>query len=157
MHLVRNAFSEALDRPLLIAGIGSAIDGDDRAGLLAARRLRELLPEVRVIETSDPSSLIAEWIGCDTVILIDAMRSGRPPGTVVRFDALPDARSAAFASTHGFSVLDAIALARALGSMPRHLIVYGIEIGDADAAVRAIDSVASDVIRAISAFRAFPA
>lgn len=139
MHLMRDALPEVDRRSLLIAGVGSEYGGGDRAGLVAARRLRDLLPDTRVIETSNPLSLLGEWAAVDTVILIDAMRSGRPPGTVVRFegDAIPF-RPAGFASTHGFSVVDAIALARETGCMPRHLIVYGIEAGDTAAVSRGI-------------------
>lgn len=119
-------------RPVLIAGVGSELSGDDAAGLLVARRLRESLSglaDVCVVETSDLAGLITRWREFATVVIVDAMRSGRAPGTVLRMDVdeLGNAPTCRFTSTHGFGVLDAIELARQLGALPPNLIVYGIE------------------------------
>ena len=63
------------------------------------------------------------------VILIDAVSSGAPPGTLYRFDALtqPMPGRYSFHSTHAFGVAEAIELARALHVLPPNLIVYAIE------------------------------
>jgi hydrogenase maturation protease len=51
---------------------------------------------------------------------------------VHRFDASETAVPAGVfrSSTHAFGVGDAIELARALGRLPRHVVVYGVEGGD---------------------------
>jgi hydrogenase maturation protease len=83
-----------------IVGVGRPHRGDDAAGLLAARL-------VRGTEVLDGASLLDAFEGADAVVVLDAMRSGRPPGTVERFDAssapLP-AASLRPASTHAFGV-----------------------------------------------------
>lgn len=69
------------------------------------------------------------WEGADSVFVVDAVRSGAPPGTVHRLEAtdepLPATLSAA--STHTLGVGEAIELARALGRLPARIVLYGIE------------------------------
>ena len=60
--------------------------------------------------------------------LIDAAQSNSPPGTIHRIDCtkdIPLLRSTI--SSHGFGLAEAIGLARALGIMPPHCIIYAIE------------------------------
>ena len=111
--------------------MGSRERGDDAAGLLAAAFLRTRVPEgVAVVwGSADPVSLLDAWEGAERVWLADAVMSGAAAGTVHRIDAhreplLPRPRCR---STHGLGVAEAIELARALGRLPRDLIVYGIE------------------------------
>ena len=56
-------------------------------------------------------------------------RRAPPPGTVHRVDAGdgPLPRDLRLASTHAFSVPDALELGRALGRAPRRVIVIGVE------------------------------
>ena len=98
---------------------------------MAARRIRERAPsgvEVRELE-GEPVSLVDAWEGADDVFVLDAVRSGSPPGIVHRIDAstgpIPATLSAA--STHTLGVGEAIELARALGRLPARLVLYGIE------------------------------
>lgn len=119
---------------LLVIGIGNLDRGDDGAGRVLARRLSALRPAgVDIIEHGgEATSLLALIENRDSVILVDACRSGAGPGTVQCFDIsaapLPNANFAV--STHGLGVAEGLELARALGRLPRHCIVYAIE-GDA--------------------------
>ncbi len=118
-----------------ILGIGSP-SGDDQAGWLAVDALlaegmqstgidiQKLdRPGVNLIPLLDD----AAW-----VILIDAMQSHEPIGHIRHFgaDDWPAYRHGL--SSHGLGVLDAMALARELGSLPPRLDLYGIEIGAAN-------------------------
>ena len=112
----------------MIIGIGTDTGGDDAAGLLAARRLRELGVEA-LDYSGEVLGLIELWEGARSVILIDAMRSGRPPGAIAVLDArqAPLAREDFAVSTHGLGLAEAIALAAALGRLPERVVIYGIE------------------------------
>ncbi|HEY7708160.1 MAG TPA: hydrogenase maturation protease [Gaiellaceae bacterium] len=130
---MRDALPPARGRPglTLVLGIGNAWQGDDGAGLVAAERLRERSPdgvEVKALE-GEPVSLVDAWDGAEDVFVVDAVRSGSPPGTVHRLDAteepLPATLSAA--STHTLGIGEAIELARALGRLPGRIVLYGIE------------------------------
>jgi hydrogenase maturation protease len=106
-----------------IIGIGNLDRGDDAAGLLAARRLGGLE------HTGDALSLIDAWGEAEDVLLIDAVVTGAVPGTLHRWDArhLPPEAVGLRASTHAFSVVDAIRLAESTGRLPHKLVVLGIE------------------------------
>jgi len=115
----------------LVIGVGRPHCGDDSAGLEVARRLRIRAAETVAVVLADgeASSLMQAWAGQERVVIIDASASGSRPGTVRRFDAvrepLPSRHRAK--STHGFGVVEAIEMARALDSLPKSLVVYGIE------------------------------
>ena len=115
----------------LIVGIGNAMRGDDAAGLIAARMVCG--DDVEVIELeSNILSLLDLWDGYDTVILIDAVSSGAPRGTIhcwdVRNDRIPFEMFAC--STHQFSVAETIELGKILDNLPRSLWIVGIETGE---------------------------
>jgi hydrogenase maturation protease len=114
----------------LIIGVGNPHRGDDAAGLLTARLLRDRCPaDVEVIEsTGETAELIDLWNGADLVVLIDAVSTDAPPGTVLRFAVGIDPLPAGFTSfsTHAFGLAEAIALAETLGRLPTQLIVFGI-------------------------------
>jgi len=115
----------------VIIGVGNEFRGDDGVGRQVARRLKARLPQgAQVHESSGEAlSLMELWGDAATVILIDAAEAGAIPGAVQRMDASRDALpSAVFhTSTHAFSVAEAIEMARALGQLPEHVIVYAIE------------------------------
>ena len=116
---------------LLIIGVGNPFRGDDAAGLLAARRLKEMrLDSCMILEHSGEGvSLMETWKGAGAVILIDAVSSERPPGTIHRLDPIRNPLPAQLfhSSTHAFSLPDAIEMARALDELPPRLLVFGIE------------------------------
>jgi hydrogenase maturation protease len=123
-----------LDR-LLVIGIGTEHRGDDRCGLDVVRRLRAVAPgSARFAEcTGDITELLDLWSGAREAIVVDAIRSGRPVGAVVRVEVPPEEPPiVAPASTHGLSLAEAIGLGRTLGQMPPRLVIYGIEAGNLD-------------------------
>jgi hydrogenase maturation protease len=112
---------------MLIIGCGNRQRSDDGAGILVAERLRDLgIPaETRSGEAAD---LIEAWRGADDVIVVDAVMTGAPVGTVQAWDARqPLASVSTTASTHGLGVAEAIGLAQVLQCLPAQLQVYGIE------------------------------
>ena len=116
---------------LLMIGVGNLYRGDDAAGVLATRRLKAAGSEsFTVLEHSgEGASLMEMWKGADAVILIDAVSSGSPPGTIHRLEpALQPLPARMFQnSTHAFSLPQAIEMARALDEIPATMIVFGIE------------------------------
>ncbi|MEV4459365.1 hydrogenase maturation protease [Microbispora sp. NPDC049633] len=119
----------------VVAGLGSDLRGDDAAGLGVARRLRGTLPpSVAVVENrGDPAALVEAWSGAALAIVVDAVSSGAPPGTVhmpVHMPVPMPMRSRPPAGSHGLGPADAVALGRALGRLPGELVVVGIEGGD---------------------------
>jgi len=113
---------------VLIIGLGNADRGDDAAGLLVARTLRE--HELHAIEhTGAPIDLLDRWSGHHQVVVVDAIVSGAAPGTIRSWDARATSLHACVfrSSTHEFGLSETIELARVLNRLPNWLRVYGIE------------------------------
>jgi hydrogenase maturation protease len=138
---------------VLVIGVGNSLRGDDAAGLAAARRLGGIEHE------GDPLGLVDLWRGADIAVVIDAVRSGAKPGTVHGFDVgqapLP-ARLRGSTSTHAVGLDEAIELARALGRLPRRLVVYGIEGERFDAGAALTPPVSAAVDAVVTGIRAAP-
>ena len=119
---------------IVIIGVGNEYRCDDGAGIAVARRLRKLFPTgVRIREESgEGAALMQAWQGGTWVWIVDAVRSGAPPGTIHHLDARAAPVPTGFFhySTHAFSVAEAVELARSLDQLPAHLVVYGIEGSD---------------------------
>jgi hydrogenase maturation protease len=133
---------------VIVIGVGNSWRGDDAAGLEVARRVGGVRHE------GDCTRLLDEWDADDDVLLVDAVSSGAPAGTIHRFDAIHEPLPATLASssTHAFGVPGAVELARALGRLPRRLRVVGIEgerweagAGLSAAVARAVDALAAEV------------
>jgi hydrogenase maturation protease len=116
---------------ILIIGIGNEYRSDDGVGIEVARTIREKhFPGVAVREESgDAAAIMEAWQGYENVILVDAISSGAEPGTIVVLDGNKKiAPSYQFhCSTHAFGVGEAIALAKAMNTLPTKLLIYGIE------------------------------
>jgi hydrogenase maturation protease len=117
---------------VLVIGVGNDLRGDDGVGLELARRLVARQPPSTiavVAHRGEAVSTIELWRDSRAVIIVDAMRSGAPPGTILRLDAssAPIAWPRQGSSSHAIGLAGAIELSRALGTLPARVIVYGIE------------------------------
>ncbi len=119
------------DSEILVLGVGNANRGDDAAGLMAVRRLKESGCDASMVleHSGEGAALLEAWKNAHAVILIDAVFSGAHPGTIHRLDAsLQPLPAQIFRhSTHAFGVAEAIEVGRALHQLPGHVVVYGIE------------------------------
>jgi len=112
----------------IVIGVGNRDRGDDACGVAVAERVSGTTSHVVSAGAMDLYKL---WTAHDSVVIVDAMRSGAEAGTVRHFDVsttpLP---TEGFASTHSFGPATGIELARALGRLPARIEVIGIEAGD---------------------------
>lgn len=151
---------EARKRPtpvgrLVIIGIGNPYRSDDAAGLLVARSLRGKVPESVIVLEHDgePASLIEAWESADAVIIVDAVSSGSPPGTLHVIDAwnVPLDRDLFRHSTHSFGLVEAVGLGKTLGRIPPTAWIYGIEGKEFAAGTEVSPEVLDGVAKATSA------
>lgn len=133
---------------MLVVGIGNPDRGDDAAGILVVRRLRER--GIKAIEhTGATLNLLDIWAESDRVIVVDAVISGAAPGSTQIWDPWNvSLKSVVFrASTHEFSLADAIELARAMNRLPGWMRIYGIEATRFEAGTHPSEEVISAVER----------
>ena len=96
--------------------------------------------------TAGSLDLIDLWGHDDDVVIVDAMKSGAPPGTVARIDAITEhLPKGAFSSTHAFGPAAVVELARTMQRLPRSLVVYGIEANNMDHGIAMSPEVAASV------------
>ena len=115
-----------------MVGVGNAYRRDDGVGPAVAECLRTRVDAEVVTCEQEPSRLLDAWDGADLALVVDAVASGAPPGTVHRFDATVHALPTTVfrGSTHALGVGEVIELARTLGRLPGRVLVYGVEGGD---------------------------
>lgn len=112
----------------IMIGVGNPDRGDDGAGVAVAEKLTGMKTHVVDAGAMDLYEL---WTDHDSVVVVDAMRSGGEPGTIRSFDVVSTPLpNETFASTHSFGPAAGIEIARALGRMPAAIEVIGIEAGN---------------------------
>ncbi len=119
-----------------VIGTGQSLRGDDAAGPIAVRQWQETYPEtasrpeVRAETHELPGLALLDLIEeVETAILVDAVHSSAPPGTIHLLDPedlsafVPDAKSA-----HGWGVAETLAMGRLLERMNgTSIFLIGIE------------------------------
>ncbi|WP_405054302.1 hydrogenase maturation protease [Telmatospirillum sp.] len=114
----------------LVIGVGNSWRRDDGVGAEVVERLRGKLPTLEL--PGEGTELIEAWRDTGWVIVIDAMRSGGPVGTILHIDAaagpLPKGRFSCL--SHQFGLAEAVEMARLLGRLPPKIEIYGIEAAD---------------------------
>ncbi|KPV39666.1 hypothetical protein AN478_11135 [Thiohalorhabdus denitrificans] len=115
---------------IAVLGIGSPFGGD-RVGWAVVEALRPEAearwPAVRLTALDRPGpGLLPHLEGVGYAVLVDAVRSGAPPGTLHRFRGLDGLPAADPLSSHGFGLAEALALAERVGVLPEWVVV-GVE------------------------------
>jgi len=120
----------------LILGLGNPLITDDSVGLRVIEELKPLLADRTDIEVSEDYwgglRLMERMIGFDRAIVIDAIQTGAPPGTIHQLtpDGIPTQKSA---SAHDVNLSTALEFGRQAGMhLPenRHIQLVGIEAQD---------------------------
>jgi len=116
---------------ILLIGVGNPLRGDDAAGALVAKLIRDRnCPSFCVVEQNGEGiSLMEAWASEQRVIVVDAVSSDFSPGTIFRFEVTQEPlRGDLFRnSTHAFGLPEAVELSRALDRLPHQLVIYGIQ------------------------------
>jgi hydrogenase maturation protease len=121
---------------IAVIGIGQSLRGDDGIGPEAVRRWSVHCaptakdPQIHILFLETPGlGLLDDLEAADAAILVDAVSTKHPPGSVRIFDPIPNTSlSAAEKTAHGFGVAESISVARKTGArLPQRLILIGIE------------------------------
>ncbi|MGB5810682.1 MAG: HyaD/HybD family hydrogenase maturation endopeptidase [Polyangiales bacterium] len=117
--------------PVLVLGLGNVVCEDDGAGIAAVHKLRRdyELPEgvVALDGGTLGLSLLPLVDSADQLILVDAIRSEGPPGTLVRIEG-EEIAPAVYErlSPHQIGVADLLAGASLLGRYPSRVVLLGV-------------------------------
>ena len=121
---------------ILIAGFGNVLRGDDGFGVEVIRRLRESTIEradVHFMEVGTAGIGLAQELltPCDRLIIVDAMKRGGRPGSMYVTE-VESVDSTAEIDLHLAVPARALAVAKALGALPREVYIVGCEPADVD-------------------------
>ncbi len=119
-------------RRVVVLGLGNTMRRDDGLGVRALERLvaqYELPQEVDVVVGGVRGlALLPRLAGATHALIVDAVRAGREPGAIVRLegDDVPVPRTGAL-SAHDVGPVELLFFARLQGSLPSHVVVWGME------------------------------
>lgn len=122
--------------PVLVLGVGNPLMGDDGIGVELAHRLqeRDYGPLVHVEEGGTLGMTLLPLLeDADTVILLDAVKTGAAPGSVVTRgrDELPRHFSRVI-SPHQIGMKEVLGAAQLCGTLPRAITLVGVEAQHTD-------------------------
>ena len=116
---------------VLVLGLGNVLLGDDGVGAAAVARIERdyhVPPGVRLEDGGTLGlSLLGLLAESEHVILVDAVRTDSPPGTLVRLDGA-DVMDAVYErlSTHQVGVADLLEAARFIDRYPATVVLLGL-------------------------------
>ena len=131
---------------IVVIGVGQTLRGDDAAGVMAVQTWQAQYPhtaahpDVRVeIEELPGLALIELLTGAERAVIVDAVDSGSPAGTLHLLNEQQLAGfESAYGSAHGIGVAEALHLGRTLNldDLPKYITILGIaaqqfEVGSA--------------------------
>lgn len=147
-----------MNNPVTVLGVGSPY-GDDQVGwkvieaLCQSEGFAGLSEDTVAAHKCDrPGSQLVEYFkDAQATIIVDAVHSGAPPGTVhrLKLSDLDTGASSELLSSHGFGLADALALAKSLGALPNRVVIYGIEISPDAARPTPDQALSEDVAQAV--------
>lgn len=144
MHQLRDALSQIeggwtlnLPLPIRVVGVGSP-NGDDALAWHVVQQLQATdgVPKDIEFQNVDGGQRLLDLLdGHGTLVLVDALFGRGRPGSIHRFE-WPAQRLESMrpGSTHNLRPAEVLELAGALALLPPRVIIYGIEIDNADPA-----------------------
>lgn len=119
----------------LIAGFGNPLRGDDGFGVEVVRRLgtMSLGDETTVIDVGTGGIHLAHELlsGYDRVVIVDAMAQGKTPGTLSILE-VTEVDPESDIDLHLVLPARALGVAKALGALPRQILLVGCEPAEVD-------------------------
>lgn len=117
---------------VLVLGVGNVLMRDEALGVRAVEELgrRFRFPDnVELIDGGTAGIELLSYIrDRDHLIIIDAVKSGNPPGTVVRIEGRDvPAKFETKISPHQLGISDLLATATISGKLPEKMVLFGIE------------------------------
>lgn len=118
----------------LIMGLGNTIMTDDGIGpkvIGLLQRDGRVPAEVTLLDGGTLGlDLLPHLEGVERLIIVDAVETGNPPGSLVRLagDEVPDALETKL-SPHQMGLKDLLAVARLMDCLPREVVLIGVQPG----------------------------
>ncbi|MGA7987574.1 MAG: hydrogenase maturation protease [Candidatus Dormiibacterota bacterium] len=119
--------------PVVVIGIGNRYRRDDGSALKVLEDLSGRVPDSTSLVESDgePTHVIDSWDGAALAVIVETVRRGDAPGTVMAIEwdlrQSPPAPHRGEHGSHSLGIVEAIELGRAIERVPDRLRLVGIE------------------------------
>lgn len=111
-------------------GLGNILLSDEGAGVKAIEELRDRYDCSDAVEIIDGGTMGLELLPYfeerSHILIIDAVKTGREPGTIVRIED-PPAYFSSKTSPHQIGLADVMGIAVITDIMPQYITLFGIE------------------------------
>ena len=117
---------------VVILGVGNVLMSDEGLGVHAVMALEQgydFPAHVRCVDGgTSTQELLGDLEDLDHLIVLDAVNSNSPPGTMIRLEdaEVPQAFTTKF-SPHQVGIADLLAMLTFTGHAPKHVLVLGVE------------------------------
>lgn len=117
---------------VLILGVGNLLLSDEGTGVHVISRLQERYTLPAAVQVVDGGTLGMDLLyyleGCQTLLIVDAVETGKPPGTLIRLegDEVPAFLSVKV-SPHQVGVPDMLFAAKLKGIDPPDIVLWGVQ------------------------------
>lgn len=115
---------------VLVLGLGNILLSDEGAGIRAVEELRKQYDLPASVEIVDGGTMGLELLPYfekrSHIVIVDAVKSGNPPGTVTRIED-PPAFLQEKTSPHQIGLPDVLRIAAITDRLPPNVVLFGIE------------------------------
>lgn len=115
---------------VLVLGLGNILLSDEGAGIKAVEELQRRYNCSDAVEIIDGGTMGLELLPYfeerSHILIIDAVKTGRKPGTIVRIED-PPAYFSSKTSPHQIGLADVMGIAVITNIMPQYITLFGIE------------------------------
>ncbi|SHJ77063.1 hydrogenase maturation protease [Desulfofundulus thermosubterraneus] len=114
----------------IVVGIGNPVLRDDSVGIKVAQHFEGLV-DTEILMTTD-FKVLDKILGYERAIIVDGVRLGKEPGTVLEFDVDDLFYTCTFSGTHNLSLPATLKIGYQLfgDEMPRDIKIIAIEVED---------------------------
>jgi len=133
---------------LAVVAVGNPIMGDDGIGARVLERLEETVglerPDLTLANAGTTAFFALEAMsGCDRAIVLDAIATGAPPGTVhcYRYSDGAFVGESPEMTMHDFSFAEALRAGREAYDIPDEVLIFGVEPERIEMSMELSDSV----------------
>ena len=115
---------------VLVLGLGNILLSDEGAGIRAVEELQERYDLSDSVEIIDGGTMGLELLPYfeerSHILIIDAVKTGKKPGTIVRIEN-PPAFFQQKSSPHQIGLADVMGIAAITDNLPQNITLFGIE------------------------------
>jgi hydrogenase maturation protease len=124
-----------MEKCIAVVGVGNILMADEGVGVKVLQELkrRDLEKEIDLVDAGTGFfTIVSDLSSYDKVVIIDAVRGGKAPGTIYRFELSDIAMRGigdddGFLSVHDIGVPQALRMHSLVGSLPDEIVLYGVE------------------------------